>query len=193
MDKHLLSYLNIGRNAKAIEVVRPLWDKALQLADVHTWQICLTSQDFFCRFEPYAQNSRAISDLLAKATHVGLMAVSIGSGLETMARQYLGKNEPFKGYMLNRIGNYLVEQQIRKIDKRMARLMEKNGNLTTRRYSPGYKDFSLETQMVFVKLIHDGIPDLQVMAGGLLKPEKTITALKGLTLIKNRAIEKTLP
>jgi hypothetical protein len=48
-----------------------------------------------------------------------------------------------------------------------------------RRFSPGYKDFSLGAQKGFVRCLQNQWPQFHLTAGGLLLPEKSITALKG--------------
>jgi hypothetical protein len=54
------------------------------------------------------------------------------------------------------------------------------GCTATRRYSPGYGDFALEANRVFVELASGAMAGLEMGDGGLLRPEKTITAIKGL-------------
>lgn len=82
--------------------------------------------------------------------------------------------------MLDRLGSYLVGRQIRLLDRRVARQAATQGLAVTRRYSPGYQDFSLEAQPVFLALAAAEVPGLHLSPTGLLWPEKSITAIKGL-------------
>ena len=66
-----------------------------------------------------------------------------------------------------------------KLVKKIVRECEREKSSTTRRYNPGYQDFPLKAQSVFLEMIGSNIPDLNLTPAGLMKPEKTITVLKG--------------
>lgn len=179
MDEHLLIYLDIQRNPKAIETALALYEKAMQFAHIHTWQHCCSLKTFMDLFAPFIRKSSAVLRLLEGANNVCLMAATIGDAVEKAARKYLADKESFKGFIMDRMGSYLVEQEIRKMDQKITRKAEGIGMAATRRYSPGYQGFSLKAQKVFVELIGSAWPDLQLTDGFMIKPEKTITAIKG--------------
>lgn len=179
MDERLLVYLGIHRNEKAIESARSLWDEARALAQVHTWERRISLEDFSKTFYPFVQASIAVTKLLECAVDVYLFAASIGDDLENRAKKYLADKKAFNGFILDRMGSYLVEQEIRKMDLNMERSAGLSGYSVTRRYSPGYQDFSIDAQKVFAELIGTAIPDLRLLDSGMIVPEKTVTALKG--------------
>ncbi|MBI5522242.1 MAG: hypothetical protein HY910_06400 [Desulfarculus sp.] len=181
MDKRLLRYLQIASPSLAEQEAGQLWDEAQGLVDLATWQDCLDLPDFYRRFHPYAANSAALGRLLAPCRQVRLLVATLGDRLERRARDYLDQQEAFRGYVLDRLGSYLVEQRMRGLDRQVTLAAQVGGCSTTRRYSPGYRDFALDANRVFVELASSGIPGLELGEGGLLRPEKTITALKGLT------------
>ena len=180
MDKRLLRYLQIGGPSLAEQEAGQLWDEARGLLDVATWQARLDTPDFFQRFHPHAEGSAALGRLLAPCRQVCLLVVTLGDRLERRARDYLDRREAFRGYILDRLGSYLVEQQMRGLDRQVSQAAQARGCATTRRHSPGYGDFALEANRVFVELASETLPGLEMSDGGLLRPEKTITALKGL-------------
>jgi hypothetical protein len=108
-----------------------------------------------------------------------MFVVTIGCDLESRSRNHLRAYEIFRGYLLSRMGSYLVEHQVRRLDRQIVESSHKEGRSTTRRYSPGYGDFPLEAQRIFVELARDTIPILKVDDSGLIVPEKTVTAIKG--------------
>lgn len=181
MDKKLLRYLKMEEPSLAAEEARSLWREAQALQEVAAWQACLGVQDFFQRFDPHAANSRAVGRLLARCGQVCLLVVTLGDRLEQRARDYLHRQEAFRGYILDRLGSYLVEQQMRLLDRQVSQEAKAQGLIDTRRYSPGYGDFALEANSVFVELAAGFLPGLELAQGGLLRPEKTITAIKGLS------------
>ncbi len=180
MNEKLLTYLNIRHDPKAVEAARPLWKKARALARVHTWNRQLPVRDFFNEFDPFANRSVHITRLLENTDHVELLAASIGRGVEEEARRLIQENRPFQGYILDRMGSWLVEREIRKMDRKIKESARQRGCSDTHRYSPGYMDFSIRAQEVFIKLIGPAIPCLSLTPEGLILPEKTVTALKGI-------------
>lgn len=175
----LLRYVRIPPNGPERTILEELVQETGRLLEVRTWTRRLTKEDFLALFRPWAGESRSITRLLADSGHVWLMAATLGPGLEGRSRWYLDHDEYFRGYVLDRLGSHLVEQEIRKLDRDIRRSAAIAGHGTTHRYSPGYGDFPLEAQRVFLALLADDFPDLCLDASGLLRPEKTVTALKG--------------
>jgi hypothetical protein len=118
---------------------------------------------------------------------VCLLVATIGTALERRARDYFTCKETYRGYVLDRLGSYLVEQEIRVLDNRVETQSQADGKRCTRRYSPGYGDFSLESQALFVNMARDAIPGLKIVPGGFILPEKTVTAIKGISAIRRFA------
>lgn len=178
LNGRVFRYLRVGDNPTAVKTAEDLWKEALGLVVPVTCTRWLEANDFFSIFHRYAQESSDIRRLLANATDVCLMIATVGPALEQRARDYLANRETFRGYMLDRMGSYLVEHFIRQLDATVERQLAARGMGFTRRYSPGYGDFSLEAQSVFVNMLSDIMPNLKITAHGLLLPEKTVTAIK---------------
>lgn len=175
----VLRFLKVEKGSRAMEATVALWNESHQLIKVCRWSVLVPVDEFFARFHPYAGESMAVDRLLAGARQVWLMAVTIGDALERRSREYFAQNQTFCGFILDRMGSFLVEDEIRKLDEKITRECERKGGSVTRRYSPGYQDFSLEAQRVFIEMIGSNMPGLKLTSGCLMKPEKTITALKG--------------
>jgi hypothetical protein len=179
LDKRALGYLRIGDNPRVLAAAEALWIEACELIDITRWKECVSVDEFFSLFHACAGSSQAVHRLLGDSQNVWMFAVTIGLDLELRSKDYMKTNEVLRGYLLSRIGSYLVEAQVRCLDKEIAECCRRGGLTTTRRYSPGYGDFSLEAQKIFVALAQDGIPALRVDHSGLILPEKTVTAIKG--------------
>lgn len=176
----LSKYLQLGKHDMAHREASLLWEEAQDLLKVAGWRSLLTIDEFYTVFHPYAQSSQSIRRLLQGAHEVWLFAATIGSELEHRSREYLAQRESFRGYVLDRMGSFLAEKQIRRMDNLIVKECANKGFQTTRRYSPGYQDFSLQAQAVFVKLASGVIPELRLTSDCLLVPEKSITAIKGI-------------
>ena len=112
---------------------------------------------------------------------MALLVVSLGPQVEGRARELLARREAFAGFMLDRMGSYLAEWCMADLDRQVAERLSAQSCATTRRYSPGYQDFALEAQRAFVDLVGEVIPGLALEPGNLLRPEKSISAIKGVT------------
>lgn len=179
LDGKVFHYLQVGEDPRALKTAEDLWYEARDLIAPATCMKWLELEDFCSIFHPYSQESSDIRRLLSDATDVCLMAATLGPTLELRSRDYLADRETFRGYVLDRIGSYLVEHLIRQLDRKIEKQLAARGLRFTRRYSPGYGDFALEAQGVLVSLLSDRMPNLKISPHGILLPEKTVTAIKG--------------
>ena len=82
--------------------------------------------------------------------------------------------------MLDRMGSYLVEAEMRGLHAAIRAENAASGLVTTRRYSPGYKDFSLEAQAHFMRLMAGDLPGITLSSAFMLTPDKSVTAVCGI-------------
>lgn len=172
------SWLQLEAGTRAGELLPAIWDEALELCRPTVWVLAMKHEEFFQRLSRYTGESHALVRLLTGCTDIRLMAATIGEGIECRARALLRRRESFHGYILDRIGSFLIEDLISHLDYAIEEQCRMQDISTTRRYSPGYRDFSLEAQRLFADLISD-VPLFKVNANHLLSPEKSVTAVKG--------------
>ncbi|GAB4274132.1 MAG: hypothetical protein Kow0092_29540 [Deferrisomatales bacterium] len=160
-------------------MAQELYGEALRLAQPQRW--CQeVPRARFCRlFHLYVARSRSIAELLEGAESVWLLAATLGPDLELRVRQYLDERRVLRSHLLDRIGSHLVEEEVRDLDRFVTQQCAARGGWTTRRFSPGYGDFPLQAQEVFCGLARETLPELELTEGGLVVPEKTVTAVKG--------------
>ncbi|RLB83140.1 MAG: hypothetical protein DRH17_03555 [Deltaproteobacteria bacterium] len=175
----MLKYLRVPQDDQTMEIISSVLEETVGLIDIKKWSKCVLVDDFYELFHPYARSSKSISKLLGRAEHVYLIVVTLGEDLGNRAKEYFGKKEVFKGYILDRLGSFLVEEEVKKIDLEITRQCKEDGHATTHRYSPGYGDFSIKAQRTFFDLAKDTIPGLTISHGCLLSSEKTVSAIKG--------------
>lgn len=179
VTRRMLKYLKVPQDNRTIEVVSLLLEEFFTLVDIKEWRNCVPVDEFFEIFHPYARESKSIIKLIEDTVNVWLMVVTLGQHLERRSREYLRNNEIFRGYILDRLGSFYVEEEIKKLDSTISSQCGKGGYTTTHRYSPGYGDFSIKAQKIFFDLAKDVIPEMRISDGYLLSPEKTVTAIKG--------------
>ncbi|MFP5221656.1 MAG: hypothetical protein ACLGSA_05150 [Acidobacteriota bacterium] len=180
IPQSVLRYLRIQPDTHACAEALPLWREARALSQPRTWRKRLDMGDFLEAFAPHAAESVDLSRTLAGCREVVLMACTIGSALETRGREYFSQGRPFAGFMLDRMGSYLVEAEMRGLHAAVRAENAASGLVATRRYSPGYKDFSLEAQAHFIRLIGDALPGLTLSSAFMLTPDKSVTAVCGI-------------
>lgn len=183
VNPRMLEYLMVSQESRAIGIISLLLEESLTLIDIKKWHNCVPVDEFYELFHPYARQSKSISKLLRRAENVYLIVVTLGEDLELRSREYFRNNEVFRGYILDRLGSFLVEEEVKKIDMKISQECQKDGLTTPHRYSPGYGDFSIRAQRIFLELVKDSIPELKISSGCLLCPEKTVTAIKGVVKI----------
>ena len=175
----MLKYLKVPENSATKKKISLLLKEALARLNIKKWSRCISIDEFYDVFHPYARESRSIAKLLNHATNVWLILVTLGEELEHRSKEYFRNNEVFSGYILDRLGSFLVEQEVKKINAQISQKCQEKDYTATHRYSPGYGDFSIKAQQIFFNLAKDSIPGLRISAGDILSPEKTVTAIKG--------------
>lgn len=180
IPQSVLRYLRIQPDTHSCAEALPLWQEALALSQPRIWRKRLDMGEFLDAFAPHAAESADLARTLAGCREVVLMAATIGSALETRGCDYFSQGRPFAGFMLDRMGSYLVEAEMRGLHAAVRSGNAASGLVTTRRYSPGYKDFSLEAQVHFMRLIAGELPGLSLSSAFMLTPGKSVTAVCGI-------------
>lgn len=191
----LARYLRIAQGSEAYDKALPLWREALALTTPAAWTMRLPMEGFIDAFAPHAAISRDLGRTLGGCHEVVLMAATIGAALEERSDEHFAAGRAFAGYMLDKMGSYLVESGMRALHAQARQGRPADGlarechqvraradaSRATRRYSPGYGDFALEAQAHFIRLIGGSLPGLTLTQGFILHPRKSVTAVCGLT------------
>ena len=212
MLPRLLRWLRLAPGTPEAGEAADLWTEAQMLAQPATWRTAMGFEDFLLHFHPYARASTHLMRVLEGCPRVWLLIATLGPALEARSAGCFASGQPFAGYVLDRMGTFLVEQamrdQVRKLSHDLSHISAHNCVLT-RRYSPGYKDFSLEAQAAFFKLVQDALSrqspepgtthhclaspgfSVRLTGGYMLDPSKSITAVAGERDAQNQATEST--
>jgi hypothetical protein len=171
--------LKLGENPRLLARAEALWGAAVRLSETSYWRKTMARQAFEDHFAPYSHDSAAVQALMGDSPWVVLLAVSLGDVLQQRVRDYMAKHRPMEGYLLDRMGSFLAETAMRRLTREVDCESRAACRKATRRFSPGYHDFSIKAQAPFVALIGHEWPNVHITSSGLLLPEKTITALVG--------------
>jgi hypothetical protein len=127
----------------------------------------------------YKIRSSNLVALLKGCFKVYGVSVTIGGSLERMRDEFLKKKETFNALISDAVGSVAAEETINLANAQIEAYEEKNGNILTRRYSPGYGDWILEDNKQFLDWIGAGYIGIKLNEFCQMNPEKSISALIG--------------
>ncbi len=129
---------------------------------------------------PFGSHSQSLSRLLKNCSEIIVFSATVG--LET--DRYIAKQQkisPLKALLANAYGAERIESLCDKFCEDAKSLLDGEGLSVTRRFSPGYGDFPLETQREIFGLL-DCNRKIGVSLNGslLMSPSKSVTAIMGI-------------
>lgn len=123
---------------------------------------------------------RSIAQHLQHSEQVAIMAVTLGLAVDKKIAHYAQFNLT-RGLVLDACASAAVEALCAQVESEIKALAARQGFNITRRYSPGYGDFPLESQAPIVSILNAYRQlGLTVTESSLLIPRKSVTALMGL-------------
>lgn len=128
----------------------------------------------------YKIKSNNIATLLKNCFKAYGIVVTIGNALEKKRDDCLKKREVFDALILDAAGSVAAEETITLVNLQIKAYEEKNDNILTRRYSPGYGDWSLEANKQFLNWIGTTSIGITLNKFYHMKPEKSVSALIGI-------------
>ncbi|GMO53345.1 MAG: vitamin B12 dependent-methionine synthase activation domain-containing protein [Candidatus Endomicrobiellum trichonymphae] len=127
----------------------------------------------------YKIKSRNIAKLLKNCFKVYGIGITVGGALELRIDEFLKKKETFNALISDAAGSVAAEETINLANAQIKAYEEKNGNMLTRRYSPGYGDWILEDNRQFLNWIGAEHIGIKLNKFCHMKPEKSVSALIG--------------
>ena len=177
-DERTWRYLKVDRCGEVHEKAKELWDEAKELINLRCWDSILSRSEFDDLFREHVSSSRALVRWLGESDKVVLLAVTLGEVIDAQIKSAQKYHETFRMYMLDRIGSLMIERFMTHLDRKISTILAGQGYVTTGRYSPGYKDFHIEAQSIFIQLAQNKV-GLKLGPAFQLIPEKSITAVMG--------------
>jgi hypothetical protein len=107
------------------------------------------------------------------------IAVTIGPFLEEKRGTYITGNEPARAVVLDAIGSVAAEELAGMAQAQIRSEAEREGLVVTRRFSPGYGDWPLESQKDFLQWLGAGNIGIKLNTNFQMIPEKSVSAIMG--------------
>ncbi len=128
--------------------------------------------------------SKAVQRHLADCPFVWVVVVTLGSEADRLLRVFSASNMA-KGTVMHACMSVLLEQYFMQYLEELENPQKEEYLISP--YSPGYGDFSLSWQSVFLEFVDAGRRiGVYLTEAGMLVPEKTITAIVGICEKKQR-------
>jgi hypothetical protein len=122
---------------------------------------------------------RSITKLLSSCFAAILTAVTIGMELEELIHHETLAGNLEKALALDTIGSEAAEAAAESLNTHLISLARQEKLTLTKRYSPGYGDFTLDNQIQFFQALSLGDFEISIDKNFVLTPRKTITAVLG--------------
>ena len=126
--------------------------------------------------------SASIAKLLLDCHSAVFMAATVGPGIIEMASEAVSSGDGGSAIILDAVGSETAEAAIEWLNVYIGSTIKKNGEaLTSMRFSPGYGDFNLEYQGLFHEILKLDNMGIALTESFILVPEKTVTAIAGIS------------
>ena len=145
---------------------------------IHVVKKIPSSGEDFIELEGGARFSAGkISKYIKGASHVAVFLVTVGERIENTASILTEGKEPLEGYLLDRIGSFAVESLAEAVERKIRRDYSMLKKSVSRRYSPGYCDWSIEEQRVLNKVLDFSKIGVMLNENCMMRPKKSISAI----------------
>ena len=132
--------------------------------------------------------SRSLEKNLKDCSEVIFFAATLGHEVDRLMERYLKLNIT-KAAVLQATAAEAIESYCDKCQREIENEVQKEGLFVRPRYSPGYGDLTLDVQPQFLRVLNaQKTIGLILSEGGVMQPEKSVTALMGLSRIRTGCV-----
>src|ERR1700739_3944538 len=104
--------------------------------------------------------SEVLGHLLRHSKGAALFALTIGSGIEALARQLTREGAGVDAFVVDAIGTCAVQKLVVYVQKHVAAWAAAQGLGTSKRFCPGYCDWSVAEQTGLFALLQGEVPGI---------------------------------
>lgn len=150
--------------------------RSLKISDIKDQAIRLTTGHWLTSVELATELRQGKADQLA------VVAVSAGPEAPERASFLWQHDRLDESFILDAYSSAVSEQLMARAGARISGEAEKTGRVCLRQKSPGYGDWTLKDQLILEEILTDRLAGpLEVLPSGMLRPEKSMLGVFGLT------------
>ncbi|MDX9715096.1 MAG: hypothetical protein RBT37_06685 [Dissulfurispiraceae bacterium] len=125
--------------------------------------------------------SRSLAELLKNSSAIALMASTVGAAIVNAASDAISCGDGSTAVILDAVGGQSADAAMNWINEFLRRQVSRNDEqITIRRFSPGFGDFTIDNQKLFYSLLELDSLGLTLTSRYMLVPEKSVTAVVGI-------------
>lgn len=128
--------------------------------------------------------SRQLADLLKDSKEVFLMAATAGAAVVEKASFYLKNGEGAKGVIIDAAASETVDSALDWMQDFLNKKLQREGKVTTRRFSPGYGGLSVTAQKGIFESLNAEKMGININDKYILLPEKSVFGIAGIEILK---------
>ena len=131
--------------------------------------------------EKESLKSKALYKNLMSSDSAILFSLTLGIGIDRLISKY-SVLSPASALCINGIATALIEEYANVFYSEIKEILKSENLFLMPRFSPGYADFDLKNQNLFIKLTNaEKICGINLTDGYMMTPSKTITAIMGIS------------
>ena len=133
--------------------------------------------------------SRKLARLLERCNMVAVFALTIGNYLEDMVAYLAEKGLILQATVLDAIGSGTAEKLAAQVEGKVRINAGLEGQVISRRFSPGYCDWDVSQQGLIFRALEDNITGIKLTESMLMIPRKSVSGIIGIGLPGNEIEE----
>lgn len=188
----VLRYLGFGRNKpdeRTLGLIDECFNEVREISEPrHTYKrFSLNITDDDCiEAAGLRMHSCNLSKNLRGCTEVIFMAATLGHGPDRLMNRYVKLNIT-KASVLQAVAAAAIEDYCNRCQLEIGEKLTAENLYLRPRFSPGYGDLSLSVQPDFLRTLNaDRTVGIVLSEGGVMIPEKSVTAVMGISRENNR-------
>ena len=125
--------------------------------------------------------SKALFKNLKRSDSAILFSLTLGIDIDYLISKY-SVSKPASAFCINAIATALIEEYADIFCAEIRDIFKKQNLFLLPRFSPGYADFDLKNQELFIKLTNaEKICGINLTKGFMMTPSKSVTAIMGIS------------
>lgn len=125
-------------------------------------------------------HSPLFASSMLNAKELAVVLCTIGPRLEHKVTEYLGKNEPLRGILLDGIGSAAVDLLTQEICRHIAGIASTRGYQASSPLSPGTSNFPITEQKQLFQLVPSEQIGVRLSGSGIMVPRKSTSMVIGI-------------
>lgn len=194
IEKEALRYLGYGKNkpdAQTVFLIQECISEIEKTAEYRStsrrFNVKITEDDNV-ETAGITIHSRNLSKNLRGCEEVIFFAATLGAGVDRLMARYVKLNIT-KAAVLQATAAAAIEEFCNTCQRQIETKVSKEGLYVRPRFSPGYGDLPLSMQPDFLRVIGaDRTVGITLTEGGVMVPEKSVTAIMGLSTENNKCL-----